>query len=500
MKKLIIVSIVLAVVISLNSQAQPKPVSLFNGRNLKGWHADVPKMDKDAALKSPFIVRKGMLVSLGTPGGHLITDKVYQNYRLKVEYRFASRPGNCGVLVHASKPRALYSMFPQSIEVQMENKNAGDFWCIVEDIKVPDMETRRGPKEKWGITEGKNRRIPNLTDDSENPVGDWNTMIIECRGREIKVWVNNVTVNYGFDCTAEKGQIAIQAEGSEVEFRKIELTPFEEEWISLFNGKDLSGWDIKIAGHDLNDNYNQTFKVEDGTIRINYDKYSEFNDAFGHMYYEKPYSYYKLRFDYRFVGEQLKGGSRGNNRNSGIMLHSQSAASNNENQGFPVSIELQLLGGLGTGNRTTANVCTPGTAVETNGRVNYNHCINSGSKTYNGDQWIHVEALVMGDESMSFIIEGDTVLTFQKPQIGGGFISKSREGKDWDQFGVTDKEIWISKEGNTLKEGYIALQSESHPIDFKNIELLDLRGCMDKKAKNYKSYYIKADNSGCIYK
>jgi hypothetical protein len=182
-------------------------------------------MDKDSSVKSPFIIRNGMLVSLGKPGGHLITDKDYQNYRLEVEYRFTATPGNCGVLVHASKPRALYSMFPQSIEVQMEHKNAGDFWCIVEDITVPDMVARRGPEEKWGITEGKNRRIVNLTDNSEKPAGDWNTMVIECKDSEIRVWVNNDLVNYGFNCTARKGQIALQAEGSEVEFRKIVLTP-----------------------------------------------------------------------------------------------------------------------------------------------------------------------------------------------------------------------------------------------------------------------------------
>jgi len=224
MKKLIIVSILLGSIL-FKTLAQSQPMSLFNGKDLSGWHADVPDMDKDATLQSPFIVRNGLLVSIGTPGGHLITDDIYQNYRLEIEYRFASKPGNCGVLVHASKPRALYQMFPQSIEVQMQTKNAGDFWCIVEDITVPDMEARRGPKEKWGITEGKNRRIPNLTDDSENTPGEWNTMKIECKGKEIKVWVNGDYVNYGYDCTAEKGNLALQAEGSEVEFRKIILTP-----------------------------------------------------------------------------------------------------------------------------------------------------------------------------------------------------------------------------------------------------------------------------------
>jgi hypothetical protein len=201
------------------------PINLFNGNDLSGWHVDVPELDNNPDTINPFIVRDGMLVSLGTPAGHLITDDVYMDYKLEVEYRFASEPGNCGVLVHASTPRALYSMFPKSLEVQMMHENAGDFWCIVEDITVPDMEERRGPKEEWGITEGKKRRIPNLTDGSENSVGEWNTMVVECMGDEIKVWVNGDMVNHGFDCTARKGQIAVQAEGSEVEFRKIALTP-----------------------------------------------------------------------------------------------------------------------------------------------------------------------------------------------------------------------------------------------------------------------------------
>ena len=198
--------------------------SLFNGKDLSGWHVDVPAMDDDETARNPFIVRDGMLVSLGTPGGHLITDKVYKDYRLEAQYRFAGEPGNCGILVHASTPRALYDMFPKSIEVQMMHENAGDFWCIVEDIEVPNMEERRGPKENWGITEGKERRIMNLTDDSEKPVGQWNTMIIEAVGDSVKVWVNGDLVNHGTNATAVEGNIAVQAEGSEVEFRKLELT------------------------------------------------------------------------------------------------------------------------------------------------------------------------------------------------------------------------------------------------------------------------------------
>lgn len=209
---------------SLSSESQ----SLFNGKDLSGWHVDVPEMDTNANAINPFIIRNGLLVSLGTPNGHLITDKIYQNYRLEVEYRFAGKPGNCGVLVHASTPRALYKMFPKSLEVQMMHENAGDFWCIVEDITVPDMEKRRGPKEKWGITEGKERRVINLTDGSEKPLGEWNNMTIECLDNNIKVWVNNDLVNNGYNCTANKGQIAVQAEGSEVEFRKLLLTPIKK--------------------------------------------------------------------------------------------------------------------------------------------------------------------------------------------------------------------------------------------------------------------------------
>lgn len=202
--------------------------NLFNGNDLTGWHIDVPIADGKTDVKETFIVRDGKLVSLGTPRGHLITDKTFHDYRLAVEYRFPGAPGNCGVLVHASTPRALYKMFPQSIEVQMNHQHAGDFWCIVEDITVPDMIKRRGPKDKWGITEGKARRILNLTDGSEKPLGDWNTMVIECLGDQVKVWVNGDLVNHGADCTAEKGQIALQAEGAEVEFRKLLLTPISK--------------------------------------------------------------------------------------------------------------------------------------------------------------------------------------------------------------------------------------------------------------------------------
>ena len=199
------------------------PIALWNGRDLSGWHADVPAADDGKTVAPSFVARDGLLVSQGTPEGHLITDASYRDYRLTVEWRWPGNPGNCGVLVHASVPRRLYGMFPQSIECQMHVGNAGDFWCIGEDITVPDMETRRGPKAKWGVDGDRARRIKNLTDNSEKPPGQWNQMVIECRGREIQVWVNGDLVNHGTGCTAGHGQIALQAEGAVCEFRKVEL-------------------------------------------------------------------------------------------------------------------------------------------------------------------------------------------------------------------------------------------------------------------------------------
>jgi hypothetical protein len=267
--------------------------------------------------------------------------------------------------------------------------------------------------------------------------------------------------------------------------------PDKQEWKPLFNGKDLSGWDIKIAGHPLNDNYKNTFRYEDGMVRIAYDQYQRFDDKYGHMYKE-PYSpHYILRFEYRFTGNQTPGGATWNVRNSGIMFHSQSAQSLTLKQEFPVSLEIQLLGGLGTGERHTGNLCTPGTIVHMNGKLNPNHCIDSNSKTYNGDGWVKAAFVVLGDSIIKHIIEGDTVLTYQKPQVGEVYWAQGKA----DAY---TKE-WLSKNGMPLKEGYIALQAESHAIDFRNVEILNLKGCTDPKAKNYKSYYVVSDNKPCQY-
>ena len=225
-------------------------ISLFNGKDLSGWTMDIPQRDKagpedEAIIQNgvivvntheaewwrsipSFIVRDGLLVSLGEPGGHLITENAYANYELVVEYRFSKTPGNCGVLVHSSDARCLYRMFPKSIEVQMKHQNAGDFWVICEDIEVPDMEARRPLAEgqRFGGGAKDARRIVKLTD-AENPAGEWNTMKILCKGDEIIVHVNGILVNHGFNATVNSGRIALQAEGSEVEFRKVELTPLD---------------------------------------------------------------------------------------------------------------------------------------------------------------------------------------------------------------------------------------------------------------------------------
>lgn len=237
-------------------------------------------------------------------------------------------------------------------------------------------------------------------------------------------------------------------------------TSQEEEWISLFNGEDLSGWHVKIRGHALDDNYNNTFRVEEGMMKVRYDQYDNFAQQYGHIFYEKPYSNYKFRVEYRFVGEQAPNGEGWAWRNSGIMVHGQSPESMGLEQDFPISIEVQLLGGPEEGERTTCNLCTPGTNVVMDGELVTQHCVNSTSQTLRGDQWVTAEVVVMGDSVIHHLVNGDTVLTYQQPQMGGGTVSGHDES--------------VKIDGQLLKEGYISLQSESHPVDFRKIEILPL--------------------------
>lgn len=259
-----------------------------------------------------------------------------------------------------------------------------------------------------------------------------------------------------------------------------------EDWIQLFNGRDLEGWVPKIRGHAAGDNFGRTFRVENGVLRVSYDAYDQFGDRFGHLFYEKGFSHYVLAAEYRFVGEQAKGGPDWALRNSGLMIHGQPASTMGKDQDFPISIEVQLLGGSGSGVRPTANLCTPGTHVVMDGKLVTQHCINSTSKTFHGDTWVRVEVEVHGNGRIVHRVNGETVLTYEKPQIGGGVVS----GFDpaWKQ------------DGRLLSEGSISLQSESHPVEFRKVELLDLVGCMDPKAVNYRPYFEKADPAACRYR
>ncbi|MDN3587997.1 DUF1080 domain-containing protein [Pedobacter aquatilis] len=243
----------------------------------------------------------------------------------------------------------------------------------------------------------------------------------------------------------------------------------QKGWINLFNGKDLKDWTVKIAKHDLNDNYGNTFRVEDGLMKVRYDGYTDFDQQYGHIYYKKPFSSYLIKITYRFVGEQAKGGEGWATRNSGVMLHCQAPETILKNQDFPISIEGQILGGDGEHDRHTSNVCTPGTQIDFQGKLLTQHCLDSKSKTYHGDQWVTAEFLVLGDSVIKHILNKEVVLEYTKPQIGGGSVSNY------------DAKVKI--DGKPLKSGYISLQSESHPIEFKTVKLFDLQPYVKSKAK-----------------
>ncbi len=261
--------------------------------------------------------------------------------------------------------------------------------------------------------------------------------------------------------------------------------PNQEEWIDLFNGKDLNGWTMKITKHPAGENYNNTVMVEDGLLRMVYDEYGDFSGEFTHLFYEEPFSYYKLIVEYRFVGEQVTGGPGWAVRNSGAMIHSQSVESMELDQPFPTSIEVQYLGGLGNGDRPTGNLCTPGTNVDMYDELFTQHCTNSDSKTYDGDQWVTVETVAHGNEQIWHIVNGDTVITYTNPTL-------DPRDKLYEQM--------LKHYGSQkISGGFIALQGESSPVDFRVVKLLNLKGCMDPEAKNYKSYYVVDDRESCEY-
>jgi hypothetical protein len=259
----------------------------------------------------------------------------------------------------------------------------------------------------------------------------------------------------------------------------------EEEWQQLFNGQNLDGWIPKVRTFPAGENGLETFRVEDGLLTVSYEDYEQFEARFGHIFYDTPYSHYRLRVEYRFTGDWLTDTESWAYRNSGAMIHSQDPYSMLPEQDFPISIEVQFLGGLSDGNtRPTGNLCTPGTHVVYDGQWNGGHCFNSTSPTFDGDQWVTTEVLVLGNERVVHYINGEQVLEYGGLTTGGGVVSGHNPE--------------LKPEGGLLDHGYISLQSEGHPVQFRRVELLNLKGCMDSTASNFKNYYVESDPENCI--
>jgi len=251
------------------------------------------------------------------------------------------------------------------------------------------------------------------------------------------------------------------------------------DWQTIFNGRNLDGWVVKLAHHEVGDNYADTFRVENGLIRVMYDKYGEFGARFGHLFYKQKLSHYVVAVEYRFFGEQAKGGPAYAKLNSGVMVHSQAPETILKDQDWPISVEAQLL----AGGKTTMNVCTPGTEIFMKGEMVKAHCTNSTSKVYANDEWVAVEVEVLGSERVRHIIDGQTVLQYEKPMIGGGVAN----GYD----------PTIKKDGTVLDSGYLALQAESQPVEFRNVRLLNLSGCMKRDSPAYRAYFVNRDDTRC---
>src|SRR3954468_103925 len=258
-----------------------------------------------------------------------------------------------------------------------------------------------------------------------------------------------------------------------------------KDWVPIFNGKNLDGWVVKLAHHDVGDNFGDTFRVENGVIKVLYDKYPEFGTRFGHLFWKEKLSHYIVRVEYRFVGEQMKDGPPYARLNSGVMIHSQAPETILKEQDWPISVEAQFIGNGATGSRPTLNVCTPGTEIFMKGEMVKAHCTNSTSRAYHNDEWVTVEVEVLGGEKVRHWIDGKVVLEYEKPTIGGGV--------------ATGYDPAVKQDGKLLTEGYLALQSESQPVEFRKVELLKLSGCMDPKAKNFKSYYVHREDGRCVY-
>jgi len=229
------------------------------------------------------------------------------------------------------------------------------------------------------------------------------------------------------------------------------------EWVSVFNGRSLTGWTPKIRGYRLGVNFGNTFRVSEGAIQVRYDRYAAFDDRFGHLFYRLPFSRYRLRLEYRFMGEQVAGGPGWAWRNSGVMIHCQPPETMGLDQEFPISSEVQLLGGGEEGERPTGNLCTPGTNVVMGGQLRTQHCFDSRSKTFRGDQWVRLEIEVDGPRVVRHFINGEEVMRYEQVQFDG-----------------RDAEVQRLQGAGVIEGGWISLQSESHPVDFREIVVMRL--------------------------
>jgi hypothetical protein len=410
--------------------------------------------------------------------------------------RIDTKSGN-GILVNGpdGKTNNLFSKVVHGdLEAKIEfmappDSNSGIYFQGRYEIQILDSWGEENPGygdcggiyQRWKDEKGYEGHPPRVNA-SKKP-GEWQTFEVvfhaprfDAEGKKIenaefvKVVHNGIVIHENVEVTGptraaafedEKalGPLMIQGDHGPVALRKVEIRDLESgEWMQLFNGTDLEGWTPKIRGYDLGDNFGNTFRVEDGILKVSYEGYDTFDDRFGHLFYEGEFSHYVLRVEYRFVGDQVPGGPGWAFRNSGIMIHGQAPESMEKDQDFPVSIEIQTLGGRGEGQgeRTTANLCTPGTNVVLNGELFTPHCVNSTSKTYNGDQWVTVEVEVHGNDVIHHLIDGEVVLEYEKPQLD----PKDESGKK------------LIKDGNLmLGNGTISLQSESHPVEYRKVEI-----------------------------
>lgn len=438
-------------------------VSLFDGESLDGW------VQKNGT--ATYRVEDGTIVGRtteGSPNSFLTSVRDYGDFELEFEVKCDNRL-NSGVQIRS-----------QTVEVSDEEEAAGN-WGRVNGPQC-EIEAANEEGALAGYIYGEATQYGWLSADADRirhphyKNEEWNHYRILCEGPRIQTWINGEPVA---DMTHEeiyethpRGFIGLQVHGIpadqgpyEVAWRNIRIRVIDDEqasadgeWMQLFNGQDLAGWTPKIRGYAAGENFADTFRVEDGLLTVSYDGYGTYDERFGHLFYNEPFSHYRLRVEYRFIGEQCPNGPGWAIRNSGVMVHGESPETMAVDQDFPASIEVQLLGGNGNDPRTTANLCTPGTNVVMDDRIILQHCISSSSETFHGDQWVTVELEVRGSEVIRHLIDGKEVLSYNQPQL--------------DDRDAHARELAESNGGLILSGGTISLQSESHPVQFRKVELL----------------------------